>query len=460
MLKSYSNTLTSSKLKVLPEIVDLFSGCGGLAFGFKSAGFSVEHGIELNKAAANTASYNLFWQDGRDQGHICGDITTLSPELFVPEIGKKGCIVIGGPPCQAYSQIGKAKLRSLGKDRMHTNDSRGYLFQDFVRFVLGLDAKAVVMENVPEAVNYGGINVPQYVCELLEENGYDAYWTILNAADYGVPQVRERVFVLAIKKSIQHTFHFPVPTHKADDDRMTPWQMRFKKLSENKNFREPNRPADTLPRWVTVEEALSDLPVLFPSSKSRYQLFKSNIQMEYKGEPANKFQHLMRNWYGKEQRTVTGHGFRRTKRDFPIFERMKPGDDYLSACMIAEELLEEACRNYSIDELDHPERYEQIKRNIVPPYDRENFHSKWKKLLPDRPSHTLVAHLSVDTYSHLHPWEPRGISVREAARLQSFPDGFLFQCTMGEAFKQIGNAVPPLLSKAIALAMKKSLLNL
>ena len=76
--------------------------------------------------------------------------------------------------------------------------------------------------------------------------------------------------------------------------------------------------------------------------------------------------------------------------------------------------------------------------------------SKWQKLKMDSPSHTLVAHLSVDTYSHIHPYEPRGISVREAARLQSFPDGFLFQCNMGEAYKQIGNAVPPLLAKEIA----------
>jgi DNA (cytosine-5)-methyltransferase 1 len=91
----------------------------------------------------------------------------------------------------------------------------------------------------------------------------------------------------------------------------------------------------------------------------------------------------------------------------------------------------------------------------VPPYDRDNFKSKWQKLREDSPSHTIVAHLSVDTYSHIHPIEPRGISVREAARLQSFPDGFLFQCSMGDAFKQIGNAVPPLLAKNIATEIKR-----
>ena len=93
----------------------------------------------------------------------------------------------------------------------------------------------------------------------------------------------------------------------------------------------------------------------------------------------------------------------------------------------------------------------------MPPYSREKFLSKWKKLDRNKPSHTLVAHLSVDTYSHIHPWEPRGISVREAARLQSFPDDFIFPCSMGDAFKQIGNSVPPLMAEKIGKAIRKLL---
>ena len=93
---------------------------------------------------------------------------------------------------------------------------------------------------------------------------------------------------------------------------------------------------------------------------------------------------------------------------------------------------------------------------MVPIYDRENFAEKWKRLDENKPSHTVVAHLSVDTYSHIHPWEPRGISVREAARLQSFPDDFTFDCSMGDAFKQIGNAVPPLLALGVATSVYES----
>lgn len=452
------NTLSKND-NILPVVIDLFSGCGGLAFGFKSAGYKIGHGLELMKAAADTASYNLYWKFGEDGQHICSDITKENPSIFKERIDNNGCIVIGGPPCQAYSQIGRAKLRSLGKGREHTNDSRGYLFQDFIRFALELEAKAIVMENVPEAVNYGGLNVPQHVCEILEENDYEAYWTILNAADYGVPQVRERIFVLAIKNTIKHTFNLPVPTHKINSERVTQGQMRIKKFSESRNFRIPNSATGDLPDWITVEEAISDLPSLFPTARSKYHLYQPNIQLKYRTESQNEYQHMMRNWYGIEERTVTGHGFRRSARDFPIFERMKPGDDYLAASAIAEELLEEACRANSINKLENVDKYNELRAAIVPPYDREKFHSKWSKLYPDRPSHTLVAHLSVDTYSHIHPWEARGISVREAARLQSFPDGFLFQCSMSDAFKQIGNAVPPLLSKAIALTMKDNLLN-
>ena len=185
----------------LPEVIDLFSGCGGLALGFQKSGFRITHGIELIPSATKTAAYNLDWRFGKKSKHICGDITKLDSSIFKNSIGKNGCIVIGGPPCQAYSRVGKGKLRSLGEEIINTKDARGYLYQDFLRFALELDAKAVVMENVPESTNFGGENIPNKICRILEKSGYNAIWTILNSADYGVPQIRERVFVIALKKS-------------------------------------------------------------------------------------------------------------------------------------------------------------------------------------------------------------------------------------------------------------------
>ena len=127
---------------------------------------------------------------------------------------------------------------------------------------------------------------------------------------------------------------------------------------------------------------------------------------------------------------------------------MKQGDNYLDASAIADRLFENEAKNLGINKDD--DEYELLKSKRVPVYDRENFTYKWRRLREDRPSSTIVAHLSKDTYSHIHPTEPRGISVREAARLQSFPDDFHFSCSMGDAYKQIGNAVPPLMAYAVA----------
>lgn len=440
----------------LPEVIDLFSGCGGLALGFQAAGFHITHGIELMKEAAETASYNLHWRFGEESEHICGDITELSPDMFKDKIGENGCIVIGGPPCQAYSLAGRAKLRSLGEHRVNTNDKRGYLYQDFLRFALALDARAVIMENVPEATNYGDRNIPQIVCDILEENGYDAYWTALNAADYGVPQIRERVFVIAIRRGERTTINLPVPTNTNPANKKTQTQMRFNSFSEYENFRLPNEAGDDLPSWVTAGDAFGDLPELFPTPYTKYVLNKINMPLDYRCEPQNDFQSQMRNWYGPGISMVTGHCYRKTLRDFPIFAEMKQGDDFIQASSIADKLFEQALKARGISMSEDSEAYEKLKKEIVPPYDRQNFTSKWQKLREDMPSHTLVAHLSVDTYSHIHPVEPRGISVREAARLQSFPDAFLFQCAMGDAYKQIGNAVPPLLAKGIAIQVRKA----
>lgn len=440
----------------LPEVVDLFSGCGGLALGFQKAGFKITHGIELVPQAVKTVSYNINWRFNKESSHICGDITELEPEIFKDKIGDAGCIVIGGPPCQAYSLAGKAKLRSLGEERVNTKDLRGYLYQDFLRFVFGLNARAVVMENVPEAVNFGEMNIPQHVCEILEANGYEAVWTILNSADYGVPQIRERVFIIGIKKCEQLKYKLPVPTHRALYDITTINESRFKNFINYSNFRLPNKKTAGWRKWVTVGEALNDLPRLFSDKKYKYKYYPLNVALKYHSEIENKYQKTMREWYKHPSNMVTANSFRNNSRDFKTFAMMKQGDNYADASVIADNIFNETIIALGVTKDNNIELYNKIKREIVPPYDREKFVGKWRKLSMNKPSHTLVAHLSQDTYSHIHPFEPRGISVREAARLQSFPDDFYFNCSMGEAFRQIGNAVPPLLAKGVAESIKEA----
>lgn len=433
---------------MLPKIIDLFSGCGGLAYGFEKAGFEITAGIELMPKAVQTLTTNLHSSPIDNPTHICGDITKINENIFYDKFGKEGCIVIGGPPCQAYSKAGKGKLRSLGEHRVNTKDSRGYLYQDFLRFAIGLKARAVVMENVPESINYGGQNIPQTVCQILEENGYNAYWTILNSADYGTPQTRERVFVVAIKNSENINLPLPIPTHKNSLEKPAFYEKQFKSLKKFKNFKTPLKNIQTPNYWVTVGEALSDLPILFPNSKTKYNRIPMNEERSYTSSPKNLFQNEMRNWNSKTSKYVKANSFRNTKRDFIIFEQMKQGDNFINAYKIANKLFEKA--NKKTKYVIGSEEYNNLKKEIIPPYDIKKFENKWKRLSSDKPSHTLVAHLSKDTYSHIHPTEPRGISVREAARLQSFPDCFQFDCSMGDAYKQIGNAVPPLLSFNVA----------
>jgi DNA (cytosine-5)-methyltransferase 1 len=150
---------------------------------------------------------------------------------------------------------------------------------------------------------------------------------------------------------------------------------------------------------------------------------------------------------------------RRLPRDYPIFERMNQGDQYPDAHRVAIELWHEKMAILGLADSDADplspkhDLYEAERATIVPPYDPNKFIDKWRKMAEDEPARTLTAHLGKDSYTHIHydDSQARTISVREAARLQSFPDGFTFEGAMNAAFRQIGNAVPPLLARALAL---------
>ena len=156
-----------------------------------------------------------------------------------------------------------------------------------------------------------------------------------------------------------------------------------------------------------------------------------------------------------------GHVVRLTPRDFPIFARMRQGGDYPHACDVAQAIFEDQLTTASPPPLAGSEAFDELRKRHVPPYDPGKFPNKWWKLDPKTPSRTLTAHMGKDTYSHIH-WDSsqkRTLSVREAARLQSFPDAFLFAGAMNAAFRQIGNAVPPLLAKAVAIRLKQDLMR-
>jgi DNA (cytosine-5)-methyltransferase 1 len=173
---------------------------------------------------------------------------------------------------------------------------------------------------------------------------------------------------------------------------------------------------------------------------------------------------LMREWSGFESdRGVWDHVTRYLPRDFAIFRLMRQGDEYPEAHEIALRIFETALNKYTAENGAQPApgspEYDQLRKTHVPPYSVEKFPNKWWKLRPDQPSRTLTAHMGRDTYSHIHydRRQARTLSVREAARLQSFPDGFRFVASMNGAFKMIGNAVPPLQAHAIAVKVLQTL---
>ena len=203
-----------------PRVLDLFSGCGGLSLGFLAAGFELAAAVENDRAAAG--SYGTNFHAGDDRHCVDRDITSVGPRQLVRELGlgrmaEAFDVVIGGPPCQAFARVGRSKLREIeAHPEAFRHDPRAVLYSPYLRFVKSCRPVAILMENVPDAMNFGGHNVPEEVCEVLDDLGYACAYTLLNAAFYGVPQMRERMFLIAYHRELGVEVGFPRPTHWID----------------------------------------------------------------------------------------------------------------------------------------------------------------------------------------------------------------------------------------------------
>ena len=204
-----------------------------------------------------------------------------------------------------------------------------------------------------------------------------------------------------------------------------------------------------------MADALGDLPALTEHlTEKRRPRGDFRRAVAYRAGPPPAFARLMRDWPGlPSPGGVNDHAVRRTPRDYETFRHMAPGDRYPEAIAVARSLRDAALGRLreggeAVPDPGTPE-WDEFEARFVPPYDEHDFPDKWRKLIPGRPSWTVPAHLSKDSYSHIHydGEQARMISVREAARLQSFPDAFEFSGNMGDCFRQIGNAVPPLLAR-------------
>jgi DNA (cytosine-5)-methyltransferase 1 len=396
------------------NFIDLFCGAGGFAKGFEMTGkFKCIGAIDNKVSAIQTHKHNF-----KDSVSICEDIRNIPPKDFEKLLkGQKVDLIIGGPPCPTFSTIGHAKIQSVYKSFEHKdikNDPRNDLFLDFFRYVDHFRPKMFVMENVPQFLTkYNGATfnaVQELISSNLPEYDLVKEVKVLNAVNYGVPQNRKRMILVGYLKGMN--FRYPDITHWFADGKFN--------LNPNNSKISPNK----LKKHVTVKSAISDLPVITDNWRVS--------EVEYrKHEGLDSYQKLMRQ---NTNKTVKNNICRLTnERAKIVFSHMHQGCIYM----------------------DLPPEIRKIL-----PFREDIFKDRLKRLIEENPSWTILAHIGMDGYMYIHPTENRTLSVREAARIQSFPDDFEFIGNQQETYVQVGNAVPVLLAMKIADSVFESFDNL
>jgi len=399
-----------------PTFIDLFSGAGGLSEGFIRSGFTPVAHVEMSKEACETLRTRLAFHYLSEtkkgiiyQSYLKDEITrnelwTTVPDHLMSTIiqseitadtidgvfnridnardRKKVDIIIGGPPCQAYSLVG----RSRDPNGME-GDKRNYLFRYYGQFLERYKPKYFVFENVLGLLTAGNARYMKEMLELFDSIGYSADYKVLHAEDFGVLQKRRRVIIIGRKG--RRKFKFP----ELD-------------------------PADF--SGQVKRDLFYDLPYLRPGDEKAVAAYK---------KPINVYLHRagIRNCVD----FVTQHISRpHNERDLEIY-------------------------SIAIEKwLNNKERlkYNELLPRLQTHQNTKAFLDRYKVVDPSGFSHTVVAHIAKDGHYYIYPdkKQVRSISVREAARLQSFPDDYFFEGGRSAAFKQIGNAVPPLMAHAIA----------
>lgn len=440
--------------------IDLFAGCGGLSLGIKNAGGELLFANEYDQHASETYRKNLI-KSNADGVFVEGPVEELyehltGKKLVAEYIGEKVVknlnvsthysrskkvdqqlaqsltgvkdvdLIVGGPPCQGFSNVGKgSKNRYKLSPEDFVDDYRNILYKYFLGIVDLYNPKIILMENVK------GLAYTSTYRQLIQSSiencgrGYRSISIIVNAKDFGVPQNRERIFFIGVRDDIVD--------------------------AENLLFYLPNILMERQKPIVSVKEAIQDLPQISANHKPLNVKIEDEIPigspmsfgetistLSYKEliPKRSEFVRYINHFKGvnKQPRHLFNHKCRfNNENDKKIYSLLVPGQ-YIDSPSNFEAL--------QFVKYGTSENKEGVKEF------NSNFSDKYFKLHPDLPSKTITAHLSTDNNGFVHYGDvPRGLSVREAARIQTFPDWFKFEGAFTRQYHQIGNAVPPMLAK-------------
>lgn len=392
--------------------IDLFSGCGGLSEGFYRMGFTALAHVEINHWACETLRKRMayYGYSNIEREVIEKDITSadILTDIDNAVAGRSVDVIIGGPPCQAYSTAGRVR-----DAKGMASDPRNFLFESYVRILEHYHPKFFVFENVTGLLS-AKVNGKPILPSIMKALGTtykvisDPAILVHNTADYGVPQIRKRIIIMGVRKDI---------------DKIEAIDLYNDVLKTHWSPETPEEKREGLKKFVSVKDAIGDLPPVEP------------------GEDAstNSYDYPCNNGFLKRIGKAGVH---------PLMDHIARKHNALDrerfAVMIS--------NRWTFGQL----------RKEMPQYEHEHarvFDNSYVVQWWDLPSKTILAHIHKDGFQFIHPDgnQTRSFTVREAARIQSFPDDFEFAGSRGEKYKQIGNAVPPLFAEALAKSIKKNL---
>lgn len=382
-------------------MIDLFAGAGGLSEGLSEAGFHCLFASEIESVYAET-----FKRNHASAEVVTADIRSLDADEARRKLGlERGelDLIAGGPPCQGFSI--NAPVRSV-------HDQRNHLFKEYLRFVDAFAPRAVLIENVPGLVSFERGATLRAILDSLTELGYGVNVRILGAAYYGVPQMRWRTFILGLRGRELPNYAFPEPIFHA------PVRANFTAVFDGQTLIKTPAPGASA-KFTTVREAIGDLPPLKSGERG------AEVK-EYACKPTGAFQRRAR----VGSAGVYNHAAPRlSKENLARLRYIKPGGNWTD---IPDELLPKGMR--AARKSDHTKRYGRV--------------------TPDGLASTILTKCDPHWGAYFHYEQDRSFTVREAARIQSFPDHFVFTGSQVKQFEQVGNAVPPMLAEAVGRSLK------